>query len=150
MKRLLAAARHGLGVLGGAWLTAMLTAGSLVAWACVSAPEPVPVGWIMALVALAALPLAPVVLALYVAFRARWQPGCRPWQYQAAYGASLVLLRLTGGIYTEGGAGGQLTLLLVMVALHWLLLFLACLGILHVALRMRHPGTAPVEGRSAR
>jgi len=135
MKRqVLAVTRDGFKVLGGAWLTAVVMA-VLLTWQWnLSATDPAPLGWIAATAAIAALPVSLLVLVLYAFFRVRFQPACRPWHAIGALAASMLLFRLTSDMYTQGGAGGSTFILWVMAA-HWLLLYLACLGVLHVALK---------------
>lgn len=133
MKRqVLAATRDGFKVLGGAWLTAVVMA-VLLTWQWnLSATDPAPLGWIAAIAAIAALPVSLLVLVLYAFFRARFQRACRPWHAMCALAASMLLFRLTGGMYMQG-AGGD-TLIFWMMGAHWLLLLLACLGMVHVVL----------------
>jgi hypothetical protein len=133
MKRqVLAATRDGCKVLGGAWLTGVVTA-LLLTWQWnLSAADPAPLGWIAAIGAIAAVPVSLLVLVLYAFFRARFQRGCRPWHAMCALAASMLLFRLTSGMYMQG-AGGD-TLIFWMMGAHWLLLLLACLGVVHVVL----------------
>jgi len=135
MKRqVLAATRDGFKVLCGAWLTAVVMA-VLLTWQWnLSASDPASVGWAAATAAVVAVPVSLLVLALYALFRMRFQRGCRPWHAIGALAASMLLFRMTGDMYTQGGAGGSTFILWVMAA-HWLLLYLACLGVLHVALK---------------
>lgn len=105
-----------------------------------TAAHPAPIGWIAGIAAVAAIPVSLLTLALYALFRARLQRGCRPWHMLCALAASMLLFRLTSGMYMQG-AGGD-TLIFWMMGAHWLLLLLACLGVVHIALnrsgRIRH------------
>jgi hypothetical protein len=130
----LAVTRDGFKVLGGAWLTGVVMT-TLMTWQWnQTAADPAPVGWVAAIAAVVAVPASLLVLALYALFRMRLQRACRPWHAIGALAASMLLFRATGDMYTQGGAGGSTFILWVMAA-HWLLLYLACLGVLHVALK---------------
>lgn len=122
----MAATKDGIKVLAGSGFTLLVTSIFIVIFALMTEAEPFLGWWLVGVCALAGIILSPVVFGIYIFFRRKFQPGCKPKSFLLAYAISLILFRICGVSYLKGMQGNVIPALIAVLFV-WLVLFSLCL-----------------------